>query len=57
LIGTPLRKCSPKEGQEPDPPDGPQFAIEDIGSDYIGDGDEDDEDDQRIDVEDPNLPF
>jgi hypothetical protein len=46
-------------GQEPDPPDEPDFAIEDIGSDYIGDDDEDDEAEEPVDVEDPNFlsPF
>jgi hypothetical protein len=42
-------------GQEPDLPDEPDFAIEDIGSDYIGDHDEDDEADEPVDVEDPNF--
>jgi Reverse transcriptase (RNA-dependent DNA polymerase) len=46
-------------GQEPDLPDEPDFAIEDIGSDYIGDHDEDDEADKPVDVEDLNFlsPF
>jgi hypothetical protein len=39
-------------GQEPDPPDEPDFAIEDIGSDYVGDDDEDDGDNEPVD---PNF--